>query len=117
MERDEIIRKAKSITDPTTQFKLVYECLDDLGVKYQKTTCHKCRRDLYAILLEELELIEDASTMSGWDNKDYTWVYIYPRPVRWEGRIINKHTRGAILEEFCAKHPSMCMKQQRINFQ
>ena len=116
MEREEILAKAKSITDPTKQFKLVYECLDALGIKYRKTTCYKCRRDLYAILLEELNLIEDASNMSSWDDVDFDWVYIYPRPVNWNGNLISKNTKYSLLVEFCEKHPTMCMRQQKINF-
>ena len=116
MDKQQIISKAKQIVDPARQSQLLYECLDALGIKYQKSTCHKCRRDLFAILLEELDLIEDASEFSGWDNSEFTWIFSYPRPVRWNGKIINKNTNKVLLTEFCEENPSLCLKQYKIDF-
>lgn len=116
MDKEQIIQKAKQIVDPARQAQLLYECLDALEIKYQKTTCHKCRRDLYAILLEELELIDDASDMSAWDNSEFTWIYHYPRPVRWGDKVITKKTPQHILQDFCKEHPKLCIQQSKIKF-
>lgn len=116
MERTNILEKIKSIKDPVAQYKLVYECLDELGIPYRKTNCHKCRRDLYLILLEEVNLIEDASEMSSWDSNDYDWIYIYHRPVQWDGKVISKNTRKEVLYDFCEAHPQFCLKQTKLNF-
>lgn len=115
MDKQQLIEKAKQITDPARQYQLLYECLDELGIVYQKTNCHKCRRDLYAILLEELELIEDASEISSWDEQEWEWVYIYPRPVKWKNGIVSKKTPKQKLIPFCESHPSFCMKQTKLD--
>lgn len=116
MDKQQILEKAKQIVDPARQAQLLYECLDALGITYHKTACHKCRRDLYLILLEELDLIEDASDMSAWDTQDTEWIYTYPRTVKCEGKTISKKTPQHILSDFCEKHPTFCMKQHKINF-
>lgn len=116
MNKTEIIEKVKQITDPARQSQLLYECLDALGLKYHKTNCYKCRRDLYAILLEELELIDDASELSSWDNEEYEWIYTFDRPLKWEGKIYSKGTSKRALVPFCEAHPQYCMKQTKINF-
>ena len=117
MNKTEIIEKAKQITDPARQSQLLYECLDELGIQYHKTNCHKCRRDLYLILFEELELIDDASELSSWDEQEWEWVYTYPRPVKWENGIVNKRTPQQKLVPFCEAHPQYCMKQQKLQFE
>lgn len=116
MDKQQIIEKVKQIVDPTRQAQLLYECLDALGIKYKKTACHKCRRDLYAILLEELELIEDASFVSSFDNQDFDWVYTFDRPLKWNGKIYSRATSKRGLVSFCETHPKYCMKQIKIKF-
>lgn len=116
MEKQNLIEKINSIKDINKDYNLIYEVLDELGVKYKKTTCHKCRRDLLNIAKEELELIDDASELSSWDNEEYEWIYTFDRPLKWEGKIYSKGTSKRALVPFCEAHPQYCMKQTKINF-
>ena len=64
MTRDEAIMKIQGITNVNKQVGVIYDVLDGLGIKYQKTACSRCRKDLLLIAKEELGLIESAADES-----------------------------------------------------
>lgn len=107
MNREEIKERALAITNPAFQATELYELLDAIGIKYLKSNCHKCRADLYNILLEELNLIEDASAISSFDS-EYEYKYIRKRTVLWnrDGKYvkINQNTSPEIIKEFIKTH-------------
>lgn len=87
--------------DITKNINELYDILDELGVKYKKTTCKKCRQDLYNIALEEVGLIEDASEESDFNVR---YKYLPKRMMLWkkgdEYIKLSQNTPVAVIEEF-----------------
>lgn len=108
MNKEEIKERALAITNPAFQANELYELLDAIGIKYKKSNCHKCRADLYNILLEELNIIEDASAISSFDS-ECEYKYIRKQTVLWnrDGKYIkiNQNTPIEIIKEFIKTHP------------
>lgn len=101
---DEQRQRIANITNANKQIGEIYALMDELGLKYSKTTCSKCRRDLLNILREEAGQIEDASAESAFDAADIDWSYdyeyIYPRKIWWHGHEIGPDTPREIVEAF-----------------
>lgn len=115
MEKAQLIEKINQVKNINTDYKIIYEVLDELGISYKRTTCHKCRWDLFNIAREELGLLDDASEMSGF-NDEFDYIYTFHRPVSWMGKIVKKTSSQELLRDFCTEHPTFCMKQQKIEF-
>lgn len=100
-----MICKIKSVKDVIKDKKTIYEVLDGLGIKYKKTNCKKCLRDLKLVALEELGMIDSAADESDFNsNSDY--IYIPSRPCIWNGQIINQNTPLEVIREFVKKFPN-----------
>ena len=115
MEREKIIEKVNSIQNLKKDYKILYEVMEELGIKFRKTTCMKCREDYLNIVKEELELIEDASEESSFDKTEYR--YLHDRSFSWvapDGKriIIGKNTPVEYIEQFVVNHPGY---YKRIN--
>lgn len=105
MDKNELIKKIKSVKDPVKEIETVYAVLDELGIKYKKSSCHRCRKDLYRIALEELGLIENAADESDFNSSDGEWVYLLNRPQSWHGHIIDQDTDPSVIAQFVKTHP------------
>ena len=116
MTTEEIREKALAIKDPVKEYLTVYKLLDELGVKYKKTNCHRCRIDLYNILREELGLIESAAEMSDFNSlpEGAELVYIFPSPVKFRDKIIKKTSSQKDMMELYRVHPQFFMVQNTI---
>lgn len=65
MSKDEMLKKLNKLNImKNSDIETLYTILDELNIKYKKTLCSKCRRDLLNIAKEEVGLIQDASTES-----------------------------------------------------
>ena len=107
MENKEALTlKIKSVKNPVKEIETVYSVLDELGVKYKKSTCSRCRRDLYNIALEELGVISSAADKSSFDANDYEYEYLGKKPQAWKGHIIDQDTDPAIIAEFIKSFPT-----------
>lgn len=109
MTREEMIDKIKSVKDVIKDKKTIYEVLDELGIKYKRTNCKKCLRDLKLIALEELGMIESAADESDFNSNsdsDYEYIYTPNRPCIWNGYIINQDTPVDVIREFVKKFPN-----------
>lgn len=117
MTREEMIEALSHITNFKAQRKELYPIADELGIKYKKTTCTKCTRDLYNIIREELGLIEDAAEESDFNydpyNGQYEYIYLPKRSVGWMGYIIGQDTPVEIIEKFNAKFPGYYRKVKK----
>lgn len=103
---DETKQSITAITDSNKQIKEIYAILDELGIKYKKTTCKKCRRDLLNILREEAGMIESAADESEFNsNLNYEYIYTPNRPCIWNGHIINQDTPVEVIREFVKQFP------------
>lgn len=106
MDIEQLKEKILSVKDVSKDMKVVYEVLDELGIKYQKTTCKRCRNDLRNIALEELGLLGSAAEASDFNIQDieidwsYTYEYIFPHPIWWHGHKICQETPREVIEEF-----------------
>lgn len=96
--------------DPVRNPKRLYELMDELGIKYKRTTCSKCLKDYYNICCEELGLIDDASDYSEF-NEGY--VYLKSRSFIWNGHKINQKTPVDVIEEFIKEHKGYYRKIER----
>lgn len=118
MEREELRERALAITDPISQYQEVYDLLDALGITYKKTTCHRCRTDLYNILREELGIIESAAEESDFNNtvlpEGAELVYIYPRPVKFQGKIIKSTSSQEVMMTLYRVHPQFFLVQNTL---
>lgn len=104
---EETKQRIKAITDSNKQIKEIYALLDELGIKYKKTSCKKCRRDLLNILREEAGMIESAADESDFNsNLNYEYIYTPNRPCIWNGQIINQDTPVEVIREFVKKFPN-----------
>lgn len=88
--------------NPVKEPGKLYELMDELGIKYKRTTCSKCLKDYYNICLEELGLIDDASDYSEFNG--YEYVYLKDRSFIWKGYKINQKTPVDVIEEFIKEH-------------
>lgn len=116
METAQIKEKFLQINDPYKEKQQLYEIMDLLGISYRKTNCKSCIMDYFAICQESLGIIEDASLVSDWDLREYDLIFTYPRPVRWNGKIIKKTSPREVHEAFYSEHPEFYIKQQKIDF-
>lgn len=108
MENKEALTlKIKSVKNPVKEIETVYSVLDELGVKYKKSTCSRCRRDLYNIALEELGLIKDAAEKSDFntttENSEYR--FIHKGSVSWKGRTYDQYTPTPYIKHFLKYFP------------
>lgn len=62
--KEEMIGRVKAIKDVNKQVEEIYALLGELGIKYKRTGCFKCRRDYLNIIKEELGLIKSAAHKS-----------------------------------------------------
>lgn len=121
MEKQELIEKLNSIKDVEKDVKILYSLMDDLGLKYEKTRCHRCRMDYLAMCKEELGLIADASQLSLFNDEENEvhdedleekvlkrWYYRATRPTSWNGHIVSDASDYSVLEKFCESHTSYC---------
>ena len=111
---DEQIERVKKIKNVNRQVNEIYNLLDEIGMKYKKTGCSKCRKDLLNILREEAGLIEHADEVSdfndgrpmGDDGSNKEFEYLLPKPQFWQGHRIDQDTPTEIVRAFVAKHPT-----------
>lgn len=104
MDRQELIDKILSVKDLNKEMDIVYEVLDELGIKFKRTTCKRCRRDGYNLALEELGLIQSAAEESDF-NGDYEYEYLKPVQYQWRGNLLNQRTPVPVIEAFLKAHP------------
>lgn len=103
MTKEELIEKILGVKDVNKDIKIVYEVLDELGVKFRRSNCKKCRRDAYNIALEELGLIKSAANNSAWD-EDTKWRYLKDKDYSWDGHRLNQDTPAWVIRRFMASH-------------
>lgn len=119
MQLEEIREKTLAIKNPVTEYETVYELLDELGVEYKKTNCHRCRRDLYNILREEVGLIESAAEESDFNSENELpggseLIFNYPRPVKFGDKTIKATSSQEDMMELYRVHPHFFMVQRTI---
>lgn len=116
MTQEELRERTLAIKDPARQPEELYALLDAAGIKYQKTTCHKCRIDLYNILREELGLINSAAEESDFNElpEGAELVFIYPRPVKFNGKIIKKSSSQETMLTLYRVHPEFFLVQNTL---
>lgn len=125
MTLEEIRERALAIKNPITEYEKVYELLDELGVSYKKTNCHKCRRDLYNILREEVGLIESAAEESDFNSDSDSdsenelldgaeLIFIHPRPVKFGNKTIKATSSQKDMMELYHVHPHFFLVQTLI---
>lgn len=102
MDREQLFEKFSQIKDVGKDKQIMYEILDELGIKFKKTNCRKCLGDYYAMIKEELGLIADASKESGWDGE---WVYLCRHAQTWNGHIIDQNTPVDVIKDFVKRFP------------
>ena len=103
--REQLKEKILSVKDANKDIKIVYEVLDELGIKYKRTKCQRCRNDLRNIALEELGLIDDAAEMSDF-NGEYEYEYLLARPQSWNGHLMDQDTPAEVIEKFLKQFPN-----------
>lgn len=107
MTKEELIEKVNSIQNLKKDHKILYEVMQELGIRFKKTNCTKCREDYLNVVKEELGMIEDASEVSSFNTVGYK--YLHDRPYSWvasDGKriIINQNTPIHYIEEFVQEH-------------
>lgn len=104
MDKELLIEKYNNIKDLFRQYNELYELLDLMGIKYQRTSCIKCRKDYLNIIGEELGLIESAAEVSSFNN----YKYLKKRTFLWykDGKVvkINSKTPKEEIEQFIKTH-------------
>ena len=118
MEREDLIKIVEGITDLRTQSKELYSVMDELGIRYKKTTCGKCRKDYLNIVKEELGMIDNAAEESSFNTTGYK--YLHDRTYSWvapDGKrvIINQNTPIHYIEEFIKDHKGFYKKTENKN--
>lgn len=99
-----MIEKVNLIKSPLREKETLYAIADELGIKYKKSNCPKCCKDLWNIIREQLGLIEDAAELSDFnDNGEYK--YIRKNGVVWKGRVYNQNTDPKFIKEFVKHFP------------
>jgi hypothetical protein len=116
MTQEELRERTLAIKDPARQPEELYALLDAAGITYQKSTCHRCRIDLYNILREELGLIESAAEESDFNElpEGAELVFIYPRPVKFNGKIIKKSSSQETMLTLYRVHPEFFLVQNTL---
>lgn len=116
MTQEELRERTLAIKDPARQPEELYALLDAAGITYQKSTCHKCRIDLYNILREELGLINSAAEESDFNElpEGAELVFIYPRPVKFNGKIIKKSSSQETMLTLYRVHPEFFLVQNTL---
>lgn len=104
MTKQEMIEIISNIKNPSKEITDIYKVLDELGIKYEKTKCPRCRRDLFNICKEELGLIENAAEESDF-NCEYEWKYIRSNGTIWKGVLFDQNTSPEMIEKFVKKFP------------
>lgn len=97
MTKEEMIEAINSVTNVNRQIATIYEVLSELGVKFEKTSCSRCRRDLLLIAKEELGLIDNAADESDF-NADGVWTL--KRAVIWNGVKLTRDSDQSLLDDF-----------------
>lgn len=116
MQKEDLIKKVESITNLKTDYKLLYEIMDELGIRYKRTTCSKCRQDYLNIIKEELGMIESAAEESSFNiTPTGEYIYLRDRNFIWtkpDGtRVkISKNTPVEEIEEFVKEHKGFYKK-------
>lgn len=66
MSREEMIKELDGVTkENVVRYKTkLWSVADALGLKFKRTACPRCTRDLLAIVQEELGIIENAAEVS-----------------------------------------------------
>ena len=105
MERDELIKKINSVSDPSKDRQTIYDVLTELGVSFKRTNCKKCLNDLKHIAEEELGLVGNAADFSDFNDEDFDYVYICDLPQSWRGYIIDQNTPVDVIRDFIKSHP------------
>jgi len=102
-----MIEKIKGVKSPNNEIKTIYSVLDELGVKYKKTTCPKCRKDLYNIALEELGMIKSAAEKSDFNKvpDDAEYRFIRKTGTVWKGKLYDQNTPVEMIREFVKHFP------------
>lgn len=118
MNKEELIEKVNSIHNLRTDQKILYEVMEELGIKFKKTTCIKCREDYLLVVKEELGMIENAAEESSFDRTEYR--YLHNRSFSWvapDGKriIIGKNTPVEYIEQFVENHPGYYKKLNKEN--
>lgn len=109
MTKEEMIERVNLVKNPLRERETLYAIADELGIKYKKSNCPKCCKDLKLILLQELGVIEDAAELSDFNEKEeeeYVWKYIYPFPVNCGGIVYNQDTDPKYIESFAKANPN-----------
>lgn len=116
MTQEELRERTLAIKDPARQPEELYALLDAAGITYQKSTCHKCRIDLYNILREELGLINSAAEESDFNElpEGAELVFIYPRPVKFNGKIIKSTSSQEVMLTLYRVHPEFFLVQNTL---
>lgn len=116
MTQEELRERTLAIKDPARQPQELYALLDAAGITYQKSTCHRCRIDLYNILREELGLIKSAAEESDFNElpEGAELVFIYPRPVRFGNLIISKTSSQKAMMKMYKAHPKFFLVQNTL---
>lgn len=91
--------------DPVKDKELLYNYLNEAGLRFKKTDCKKCLKDYKNMLLEELGYIKDASAVSEFNDVECEFVYTYSYSVSWNGYIINNNSPCELKEMFFKEHP------------
>lgn len=99
-----MIERVNLVKSPLREKETLYAIADELGIKYKKSNCPKCCKDLKLIIQEQLGLIEDAAELSDFnDNGEYK--YIRKNGVVWKGRVYNQNTDPKFIKEFIKHFP------------
>ncbi len=120
MEKENLIKKFNEIEDPYREKATLYEIMEELGIKFNKTNCKSCILDYYKIVKEELFDGYEAAEHSDWDDREYDYIYIQKQPFRWtdqetgKSHIIKQSTPRHIIEKFIENHKGYYIKQLKI---
>lgn len=101
---EDIKNRIADIKDVVRQKAELYAILDEMGVKYKKTRCIKCLKDLLNIAKEEAGMIGSAAEASDFNLSSRKWKYVKNNPVLWRGFIFDDNTPEEMVEKFVRYH-------------
>ena len=104
MNKQELIDEYLKIKDVNKDIAIIYDLMDKLGIKYQKTACKRCRKDFQNLIAEELGLIKSAADNSGWDD-EAEYEYLMGEDYSWQGHRLNADTPKWVIRRFFASEP------------
>lgn len=104
MTKEEMIERVNLVKSPLREKETLYSIADELGIKYKKSNCPKCCKDLKLIIQQELGVIEDAAELSDF-NTNGEYKYIRKNGVVWKGRVYNQNTDPQFIKEFIKHFP------------